>query len=769
MIAALVVAATPALASTAAGAATPAAKPPAAGSPATSGSGAVLGATPLEINGATWDPNFTDSGVPGLLNRAGVGLIRWPGGSSSDGYDWEDNPAGDVSFDTFMKEIAKAKVAPFITANYAQSSLGPSVAAAWVKDAMTYSNYNDGTALWEVGNENYGPWEADTHADPHTPQSYATNALPYFEAMHAVDPKARIGFPYTLSRSQSAGTGTWVPDPSAWNDTVLREDGQQIDFADVHWYPVFGNPALTPAQVMDTVRQIPAAMASVKSTLDRYDPKAFVIAGESNISQTGVTANEQPIAALYAAATALTFLANGAKSYGWWDIHNTPNLDQDFGFLSSGGTAAGPFTATLTATAGKGTLNLPAGASGTRDFTVGHTITIGSGAREEHREITALGGGTTLSAPAKSGQDTVDVTDVAPFAAGSPITIGTGSGAQQDTVTSAGTGASSTALVAPVTAGQSVIRVQGTAQGGQSTPVFMPAGFAPGAKVTIGTGATAETATVKSVGTSSSLATTSASATPAGATTIHVASVADTSTGVAFYVGDPVVIGGGTDPEVDTITSVGTSGADGTGITLAKPLTSAYASGVPVQDAGTGITLTRALARAHAAGDTAATPGTGIRLARPLTSAEAASTPVASTGITVTPALGASYGTGTTVTDPGQREPALDTPMPAYDGYQLASLLTTPGAKLTAVPTGNASTFEFESTVGGERTVLLINADDAHSHAVSAPASFARPVRPLATSSYSLENPSITQGTVSAAALARGVTLPPESIEVLRP
>jgi hypothetical protein len=732
------------------------------------GQSAIIGAAPLEINGATWDPNFTGARIPGLLSQAGVGLIRWPGGSSSDGYDWEENPAGDVSFDTFMKEIAKANVAPFITANYAQSSLGPPVAAAWVKDALTYSSYNDGTALWEVGNENYGPWEADTHADPHTPQSYATNALPYFEAMHAVDPKARIGFPYSLSRSQSAGSGTWVPDPGAWNDTVLKEDGPQIDFADVHWYPVFGNPALTPAEIMATVRQIPSAMASVQSTLDQYDPKAFVIAGESNISQTGVTANEQPIAALYAAATALTFLADGAKSYGWWDIHNTPDLDEDFGFLSSGGTATGPFTATLTAAAGQGALNLPASAGSTQGFTVGHTITIGSGASAERREITALGGSTTLSAPAESGQGTVDVTDVAPFAAGSPITIGTGSGAQRDTVTSAGTGASSTALVAPVTAGQSVIRVQGTAEGGQSTPVFMPAGFAPGAQVTIGSGAGAESATVRSVGTSSSLATTSASATPAGATTIHVASVADTNTGVAFYVGDPVVIGGGADPEADTITSVGTSGADGTGITLAKPLTSAYASGVPVQDAGTGITLTRPLAKAHAAGDTAATPGTGIGLARPLTSAEAADTPVASTGITVTPALGAGYGTGTTVTDPGQQEPALDTPMPAYDGYQLASLLTTPGAKLTAVPTGNSSTFEFESTSGGgKRAVLLINADDAHSQAVSVPGSFG--AQSVTTDSYSLENPGITQGAVSAAAIAHGVTLPPESIEVLRP
>jgi hypothetical protein len=735
--------------------------------PSVAQASSVLGATALEVNGATWDPNFTDAAVPGLLSKAGIGLVRWPGGSYSDTYDWETNsPGGDVTFPQFMSELAAAHAAPFITVNYGQPSLGPSVAAAWVKDAQAFANYSDSTALWEVGNEDYGPWEYDTHPGGDTPQSYAKYALPYFTAMHAADPSAQTGFPYALTISQSAGTGTWVANPAGWNQTVLRKDGAQIDFADVHWYPIFGNPALTPAEIMATVRKIPAVMQSVRATLNRYDPKAYIVAGESNISQTGITANEQPIAALYAAATALEFLSDGARSYGWWDIHNTANLDQDFGFLSSGGSAPGPFTARLTSPAGHGWRNLPV--ASTSGFTVGHTITIGSGTSTSHREITAVGGNTALAATAASGQLTIDVADVAPFAPGTPVSIGTGSSAQQDTVTAVGTGASSTSLVAPASPGQRDIRVAGTALGGQSTPVFMPPGFAPGARVTIGSGAGAETATVKSVGTSASLATTTASATAAGATQIHVASVANTSTGVAFYVGDPIVVGSGADPEIDTITSVGTAGPDGTGITLAKPLAKAYAVGVPVQDAGTGITLTQPLAKAHAAGDTVATPGTGITLAQPLKTAEPVGTSATSSGITVTPALGKSYAAGTTVTDPGQQEPPLDTPMPAYDGYELASLLTTPGARLTALPTRNTSLFAFASTSGDKQTVLLINADDAQSQVLRLPQSASgQQGGPITTYAYSLENPSIVKGSVTTAGLAQGMTLPPESIEVL--
>lgn len=714
---------------------------------ANGGASSVLGATPLMVNGATWDPHFADSGIPGLLSRAGAGMVRWPGGSYADTYDWRtDTPGGNVPFSQFMNEIAQAKASPFITANYGDASLGPDVAASWVRDAKTFPGYSDRTALWEVGNEDYGPWESDTHPGGDLPQSYATNALPYFRAMHAADPNSRVGFPYTLNRFQSPGTGTWVPDPDAWNDTVLKQDGAQIDFADVHWYPVFGNPSLTPAQIMASVRKIPQAMASVKATLGRYDPRAFVVAGESNISQTGVTANEQPIAALYSAATALEFLSHGARSYGWWDIHNTANADQDFGFLSDGGTAPGPFATTLASAANNGTRNLPVSSAG--NFTVGHTITIGAGADEEHREITALPGTTTLSAPAAQGQHTVNVTNVAPFAPGTPVTIGT----QHDTVTSAGTGASTDTLAAPANPGDTVIHVEGTAEGGQSTPVFMPPGFAPGGTVTIGSGSNRQSVRIKSVGTSSSLATTSAAATPAGATRVRVATVGDTTTGVAFYAGDPVVIGG----QTDTITSVGTSGADGTGITLAKPLARATESGVKVQDAGTGITLDTPLAKAHAIGETAATPGTGIILAAPLARSHPAGAQAAGSGVTVTPALGAGYASGTTVTDPGQKEPALDTPMPAYDGYELASRLTAPGARLTALPASDPALFAFTSSDGA---TLVINADDAHARTYPVPAGDTK------TETYSLENPDIVPGATAAGT----VSLPPESIEVLRP
>jgi hypothetical protein len=88
---------------------------------------------------------------------------------------------------------------------------------------------------------------------------------------------------------------------------------------------------------------------------------------------------------------------------------------------------------------------------------------------------------------------------------------------------------------------------------------------------------------------------------------------------VAVDVGFPNV-------EYDTITSVGTAGAAGTGIGLSTPLTGAHGSGNPVQDIGTGITLGSPLSFAHLVTarviDTSAL-GTGITLSAPLTKAHA--------------------------------------------------------------------------------------------------------------------------------------------------
>jgi hypothetical protein len=69
--------------------------------------------------------------------------------------------------------------------------------------------------------------------------------------------------------------------------------------------------------------------------------------------------------------------------------------------------------------------------------------------------------------------------------------------------------------------------------------------------------------------------TTTAAPAAAGDTNVKVADVTN------LAAGEPVFIDTGANIEYDAIQSVGTAGADGTGVTLASPLRSAHASGVP--------------------------------------------------------------------------------------------------------------------------------------------------------------------------------------------
>ncbi|MFI5757698.1 hypothetical protein [Streptomyces sp. NPDC051569] len=800
---------------------------------------ALTTAQSLGVNTTSGDRRFADPEIPQLLREAAIGLIRYPGGSGADGFDWRTG--GPITWPMYLQIAGDAGAAPLVTLNYGRLAQGPEAAGAWVADAVTRPGWDSSTALWVLGNEGYGPWERDEHPDPHTPGSYATYARDYFKAVHAADPSARVGFPMTIDRAVAGGTGTWVADPDLWNRTVLTKNRDQVDWIDFHWYPVFGIPVLTNAQIFETVGRIPGAMKYIQGVIDRAGSKAPVFVSESNISQSEVVYNAHPVAALYAAATALTFLAHGAHSFLWWQVHNTDNMNGDFGFLSDGTGTPGPSTTTLATPARSGATHIDV--ADTTGFYYGHRFTIGAGADLESRKITAIGGSTRLAASAGARSRVLKVDSVVPFAPGTEITVGEGTSAERHTVTAVGTGAGTTSLAAPASRGDRTLRIVGEGMGGQSIQVFMPISLTPGGRVVIGSGSAAETAVIDEVGTSSSLGTTTVAPVTPGDRTVYVAVIANSNTGIAHYVGDLMTVGDGEQVEYGIITAAGTAAATaattaaaarrgdtavrlavatnltpghalqigagdsaerafvasvgaagpdgavvkltaplrhdhadgetardlGTGITLDRPLKQAHAAGVAARDAGSGLRLTAPLSRNHANGTTVTTEGTGISLSAPLSRQHAAGEAAVSTGITFTPPLKASHPRGTTVDETGLKEPAPNTPMPAYWGYVLTSLLTEPGARIAVLPSHSPTVLAFQSFWPGRTAVMLINTDDARGAAASVAGLTATGGHGgvLRTSRYGLENPEVTEGSTTVAQVAAGLELAPESITVL--
>jgi hypothetical protein len=288
---------------------------------------------PLGVNTAAWDTNFVDPAIASNLSAANVGLVRYPGGSWADQYLWQANTvngaAQPVNFAQYSNQVnAISGGQKFVTIDYGSDT--PQAAGAWVRQSATSGQ---GVALWEIGNEVYGSWETDTHSNPHTASSYATNALPYMQAMKAANPSAQICYDYAMDGTLAPGAG--VAGFQTWNDTILQADAANINCADVHWYPINGTPTESVQSIMELIDNIPAAAAEIHTALSTYDPSAYFVVGETNMSQTANAWNEQPVGALFAAANSMEWLSFGAQSVDWWDVHNYGTPTADFGMFSS--------------------------------------------------------------------------------------------------------------------------------------------------------------------------------------------------------------------------------------------------------------------------------------------------------------------------------------------------------------------------------------------------------------------------------------------------
>jgi hypothetical protein len=330
--------------------------------------GRAIGPLALGVNVAAWDSIYDHvdpSFIASLLNSAGLQLLRYPGGSWADEYDWltdtdSSNCTGAttntcsavdaLSFADSSTQARSADASTFVTVNYGSGT--PSEAAAWVTRAATTNG--EAVALWEVGNETYSCYETNHHladaptfikgytpAGPVCPStalmatSYAANVLPYLEAMKRANPTARIGVPWAFNGDQATGAG--VKDASLWNSKVLRAVKSDISFVDAHWYPFNHVSGVTDQQILLSTRRIPAAAAQIRSTLHRDAPGSSFVIGESNISERFTTLDFQPVSALFAAATSLAWLSQGAENVDWWDLNNFGSpTEGDYGLVSSG-------------------------------------------------------------------------------------------------------------------------------------------------------------------------------------------------------------------------------------------------------------------------------------------------------------------------------------------------------------------------------------------------------------------------------------------------
>jgi hypothetical protein len=291
------------------------------------------------VNTAIWDSDFDTSETVSELNEAGFQMLRFPGGSESDDYDWSSNTTGtntwqwSTSFQQFATIATNVGANVIITANYGTGT--PAEAAAWVKDSNVTNHY--GFKYWEVGNELYGTWEIDSNIYPHDPYTYATRAKAYIQEMKAADPTIKVGVVVTTGEDSSSNGYTNHPATNSatgqvhygWTPVLmstLKALGVAPDFAIYHWYPEYTGNESDPFLLQGTDNWIGDA-ADLRAQITNYFGPAgtnielLVTENNSNSGEQGKQ-SVSLVNGLYQADSLAQLMTTEFNSYVWWDLRN---------------------------------------------------------------------------------------------------------------------------------------------------------------------------------------------------------------------------------------------------------------------------------------------------------------------------------------------------------------------------------------------------------------------------------------------------------------
>jgi hypothetical protein len=286
----------------------------------------------LGVCSAVYDGSLIDSRVAPFLKPAGIGAVRYPGGSYSDVYCWTNNTGMDGAyivsndgFDNFMNTVVNpAGAQAIVTVNYGSNPANngggeTNIAAAWVAHVKA-SGWS--VKYWEIGNEIGGngyyagqDWEYDLHFTNQTasarvgqpalsPAAYGTNSVQFISAMKAQDPTILCGIGFS-------------PGNNSYNTPLLQAVGTNADFIIIHWYP--GS---------DTASTL-AASAMIPSTISSSLTELTNILGATRASQMKIAVTETgagnatgaPVA-LYSADNYLTWIENGVVNVDYQILHN---------------------------------------------------------------------------------------------------------------------------------------------------------------------------------------------------------------------------------------------------------------------------------------------------------------------------------------------------------------------------------------------------------------------------------------------------------------
>ena len=308
-------------------------------------------------------------------------IIRFPGGSISDVFFWNAQPnkppadepaqlmqadgtsvnAGywygkntanwTFSVDNYYNMLQQTGNQGMITINYgyARYSTAANPVAAAAHLAADWVRYDNGrTKYWEIGNENFGDWEAgyrintannhDSQPEFVTGQLYGQHFKVFADSMR----KASLEIGKTIYigavTSESAPQTWWTNTAKTWNSGLFTGAGSYPDYYIVHNYYTSFQTNANAAEILATPQPVTSTMMDyVKQSIANAGlTQKPVVLDEWNIFSAGSRQAVSHINGLHAVMVLGEALNNKFGMTARWDFANGWDNGNDHGMFNSG-------------------------------------------------------------------------------------------------------------------------------------------------------------------------------------------------------------------------------------------------------------------------------------------------------------------------------------------------------------------------------------------------------------------------------------------------
>ncbi len=323
----------------------------------------------------------TEPGLMENITQLKPNMIRFPGGSISDVFFWNaqpntppadapshllnasgvSNPAGfwygknadgwTLSVENYYKMLQQTGNKGIITVNYgyARYGTGTNPVAAAAHLAADWVRYDKGrTKYWEVGNENFGDWEAgyriktadnkDGQPEFVTGQLYGQHFKVFADSMRKA--ASEVGATIFIGALlYDAAPEPWATNTvKTWNSGLLPAAGSSPDFYVVHNYYTNYQTNANAAEILATPQAVTKKMGDYVNqsvTGSAQTPKPIAL-DEFNIFSTGSKQQVSHINGLHAVMVTGEALKNNFGLAARWDLANGWDNGNDHGMFNNG-------------------------------------------------------------------------------------------------------------------------------------------------------------------------------------------------------------------------------------------------------------------------------------------------------------------------------------------------------------------------------------------------------------------------------------------------